>query len=143
MGQAILRFVLGVIAGLAVMFVVIMCIEYLGHRLYPPPAGIDPRNPADVSAMLAAAPMGALASIVVAWIVGAFAGGAVAAAVSRRWPKSAATVVALVVLAGVVAMILQIPGHPPWMAAMGLLLPLPAALAGAWLARPRRTNPSL
>jgi hypothetical protein len=142
MRQSILRFVLGIVAGVAVMFVVIMGIELIGHRLYPPPPGIDPTRTADIAAMLAAAPLGALASIVIAWVCGAFAGGAVAAFVSRTWPKSAAIVVALLVLAGVIGMILQVPGHPRWMAMSGLLLPLPAALLGAWLARPRRAIPS-
>ncbi len=40
----------------------------------------------------------------------------------------------------VVGMIVKMPGHPQWMAVVGLLLPIPAALAGAWLAgKGRRT----
>ena len=142
MGQALLRCVLGVIAGVCAMFVVIMAIEFVGNQVYPPPAGIDPRNPADVAAMLTAAPMGALVSIAIAWVAGAFAGGAVAAWISRIWPKSAAIVVALVVVAGVVSMIAMIP-NPQWLAIVGLVFPVPAALAGAWLARPRHAMPSL
>ena len=141
MAKAIGWCVLGVLAGLVVMFLLIAGIEMLGHRLYPPPPGIDPRNTADMAHVLAVAPMGALASIVVAWVVGAFGGGAVAARVSRYWPRTAAVIVACVVVAGVVMMILTMP-HPRWMALLGVLLPVPTALAGAWLARPKSVPPS-
>ena len=39
------RTVLGVVAGLATMFVVIMLVELLGAQLFPPPEGIDMRDP--------------------------------------------------------------------------------------------------
>lgn len=131
------RAILGVLAGLATMFVVIMGIEYLGHTLYPPPPGLDPMVTEDLSAIMSAQPLAALAFVVLAWVVGAFAGGWVAARISRSHPRTAAVIVALLVMAGVVAMIVQMPDHPRWMAALGLLLPIPAALLAAKLARPR------
>ena len=131
------RAILGVLAGLATMFVVIMCIEYVGHMVYPPPPGLNPMVTEDLSAIMAAQPAAAKAFVVVAWVVGASAGGWVAAKISRTYPRAAAVIVALMVVAGVVGMILQLPGHPRWMAALGLLLPIPAALLGARLARPR------
>jgi hypothetical protein len=137
MAGAIGRWVLGVVLGLVAMFIVIMAIEYAGHVAYPPPPGLDPRSTGDLGAMLAQQPVQALLFVVVAWIAGAFAGGWVAARLSRRWPRSAAVAVALVVVAGVVGMIVQVPEHPKWMAALGLLLPVPAALLAARFARPR------
>jgi hypothetical protein len=131
------RAILGVLAGLATMFVVIMAIEYAGHMVYPPPQGLNPMVSEDLAAILAAQPAAANAFVVVAWVVGAFAGGWVAAKISRSHPRAAAVIVALMVIAGVVGMILQIPGHPRWMAALGLLLPIPAALLGARMAGPR------
>ena len=131
------RAILGVLAGLATMFVVIMVIEYAGHMVYPPPPGLNPMVTEDLSAIMAVQPVAAKAFVVVAWVVGAFAGGWVAAKISRTYPRAAAVIVALVVVAGVVGMILQLPGHPRWMAALGLLLPIPAALLGARLAGPR------
>src|SRR5688572_17516014 len=131
------RAFLGVLAGLATMFVVIMGIEYVGHMVYPPPPGLNPMVTEDLSAIMAAQPAAAKAFVVVAWVVGAFAGGWVAAKISRTYPRAAAVIVALMVVASVVGMILQLPGHPPWMAALGLLLPIPAAPLGARLTRPR------
>ena len=131
------RAILGVLAGLATMFVVIMGIEYVGHMVYPPPPGLNPMVTEDLSAIMAVQPVAAKAFVVVAWVVGAFAGGWVAAKISRSYPRAAAVIVALMVVLGVVGMILQLPGHPRWMAALGLLLPIPAALLGARLAGPR------
>lgn len=143
MSSAILRFILGVVVGVIAMFAVIMFIEFLGHRMWPPPAGLDPRSTQDMATYLATAPIGALASVVIAWVAGAFSGGAIAAGISRAWPRAAAIVVACCVLLGVVGMIMMMPGHPTWMAVLGIVLPVPAALLGAWLARPRRAIPSL
>lgn len=136
------RAILGVLAGLVTMFLVIMCIEYLGHVTYPPPPGLNPMVTEDLAAIMAAQPAAAKLFVVVAWVVGAFAGGWVAARISRRWPRAAAVIVALVVMSGVVGMILQLPGHPRWMAVLGLLLPIPAALLAARLASPRIASPA-
>ena len=91
----------------------------------------------DLSAIMAVQPVAAKAFVVMAWVVGAFSGGWVAAKISRKYPRAAAVIVALMVVLGVVGMILQLPDHPRWMAALGLLLPIPAALLGARLAGPR------
>ena len=133
----VLRLVLGVVAGLLVMYIAIAGVEYVSHSLYPPPPGLSPTNTADIGAVLAAMPPQGLALIVFAWGIGAFAGGYVAAKISRPWPRSAALVIGLFVLIGVVGMILMAPGHPTWMAILGLVLPVPMALLGARVARPR------
>lgn len=135
------RTVLGVLAGLATMFLVIMVVELLGAQLFPPPQGLDMHDPQALADAMAQMPLGALAVVVAAWVLGAFAGGWVAAKVAVGYPRVAAVIVALAVVAGVVMMILSFP-HPMWMTVLGLVLPVPAALAGARLARPRAT-PSL
>jgi hypothetical protein len=129
------RTILGAVAGLATAFVTIMLVEFASHAVYPPPPGIDPANTADMARLIGTLPMGALLMIVVAWVVGAFDGGFVAAllAGSAR-PRMAALAPGLMVTAGVVGMILAMPAHPAWMAVAGLLLPVPAALAGGALA---------
>lgn len=137
MAGGIFRTTMGVMLGLVAMFVVIMAIEYLGHQLYPPPPGLDPTRPDDLARIMAAQPFAAKLFVVVAWVAGAFAGGWVAARIARDWPRIAAVVVAAVVVAAVVGMIVQLPEHPRWMAILGLLLPVPAALLAARLARPR------
>ncbi|HET8818799.1 MAG TPA: hypothetical protein VFM73_04580 [Xanthomonadaceae bacterium] len=135
------RTVLGVLAGLAAMIAVITLVQWGGAQLFPPPPGIDMRDPDALATVMAQMPLGALAFVVVAWLLGAFAGGWVAARISVQYPRVAAAIVALAVVAGVVMMILAFP-HPLWMTIAGLVLPVPLALAGARLARPRAT-PSL
>ncbi len=137
------RTILGVIAGLATMFIVIMAIEAAGHAIYPPPAGLDPMLAENMAKIMLAMPDAAKAIVVVAWVVGAFAGGWVAAKIARQHPRIAAVLVAAMVMAGVIGMILQMPGHPLWMSGLGLLLPIPAALFGAKVARHRVVLPSV
>ncbi len=119
------------------MFVVIMAIEAIGHTLYPPPAGLNPMLADDMAKIMTAMPAAAKVIVLVAWVVGAFAGGWIAARIARQHPRIAAAIVAAMVVAGVIGMILQMPGHPVWMSGLGLLLPVPVALFAAKLARPR------
>lgn len=138
------RTILGMLAGVAVMFLTIMGIQMLGHTLYPPPAGLDPMNPQHEEAFarfVQAMPFMGKAIIALAWVMGAFFGGLVAARIARH-QNAAAIFVALVVMSGVVAMIARVP-HPTWLAAAGLLLPLPAALLAARLVHRPRLLPRL
>jgi len=131
-----LRTILGVLAGVVVMFAVILAIEAVGHIVYPLPVGLDPMNPAHEAAFaqfVATMPFAAKAMLVAAWTLGAFAGGFVAARIARH-PRGAAVLIALMVMSGVVGMVIRVP-HPSWLTAAGLLLPIPAALLAARLAR--------
>jgi hypothetical protein len=137
MTKALILAVLGVIAGLLAMALVVGAVEWLGMRAYPLPAGLDPAQPADLARILSMAPLGALLCVVAAWIAGAFVGGAVAASISRQWPRLAAVCVALAVVAASLAMQLDISGHPLWMTLAGVALPVPAALLAARVVRGR------
>ena len=132
-----LRSLLGALLGVVVAMLTITAVEFLGHQAYPPPPGLDPMDPTDMERILGLLPLGAKWFIVGAWTCGAFLGGLAAALVARH-PRIAALVPALLVMAGVVMVSLQMPGHPRWMAVAGLLLPIPAALLGATLARTLR-----
>lgn len=130
------RTILGAAVGLVLAVATIMLVELAGHQVYPPPPGLDPMVTADMVQILQAMPLGAMLFVVAAWVIGAFDGGFVAALVAGKGghPRAAAIVPALMVMAGVVAMVVQMPAHPTWMAIAGLLLPIPAAVAGALLA---------
>jgi hypothetical protein len=130
------RTVLGILLGIVSTMIVISLVEALGHAIYPPPDGLDPKNPAHVGLIIAAAPVGALAMVVLAWCTGTFAGAWIGVRIARH-PRIAALASALVVMAGVVYMIRLLPDHPTWMAVSGLLLPIPLALIAAKLAQRR------
>ena len=133
MGTHMGRTILGAVAGMVMTFITIMLIEFASHHFYPPPPGLNPMGAEDMATILLSVTLGAKLAVIVAWVVGAFDGGMVAALIAgRKRPRTAAMVPGLMVVAGVILIILQIP-HPMLMSAAGLLLPIPAALAGAWL----------
>ncbi|QSX77019.1 hypothetical protein [Agrilutibacter solisilvae] len=70
MAKAVLLFVVGVVLGLLAMGLTVAAVEWAGMRLYPLPPGLDPARPGDLARILAAAPFGALASVVAAWVLG-------------------------------------------------------------------------
>lgn len=136
------RTILGMLLGVVTMMFTIYALESIGHVLYPPPAGLDPRNPDHLQMIVAVAPAGAMAMLVLGWTVGAFVGGWVAARIARH-ARAAAIAVALFVMAGVAGMIVMVPEHPKWVCTLGLLLPIPVALIAARLAgRREKTLPA-
>lgn len=128
------RTILAVVAGAVVMWLTIFALEFAGHALFPPPAGLDPKRQADLAAIVAQSAPGAMAMLVFAWLAGAFTGGYTAARISHRHERAAALTIALLVMAGVVGMIWLVPNHPVWVSALGLLLPIPVALVASRLA---------
>jgi hypothetical protein len=127
-GEAAMRMVLGILAGIVVAVGCVAGVEALGHSLYPPPPGLDPTNPRDIDRLMGMLPVMALVFVVAAWFVGALVGALVANQIARQ--GTAGWVVALLVIAGGVATMVMIP-HPAWMWAAGIALPLLAALIAA------------
>lgn len=123
-----MRILLGVLAGVVLAGLCVFAVEAIGHTLYPLPAGLDPRDPADQPAMMAAMPAAAKAIVLLGWFVGAWLGAWAANRIAGR--ALAGWIVALLVIAAGVATMLMIP-HPAWMWAGGILLPL----AAGWLAQ--------
>lgn len=123
-----MRMVLGILAGLVVVFVCVAGIETLGHSIYPPPPGFDMTNPRDVDRLMDVMPTMALAFVVIAWFVGALAGALTANLIARR--ALAGLIVALCAMAFAVATMVMI-AHPAWMWAAGIVLPLIAAFVAA------------
>lgn len=143
-GMVMGRTILGMVVGTVVMFLTIMGIEAIGHLAYPPPPGLDPTNPEHEAAfarfVLELPAMGKVV-LALAWVAGAFTGGLAAAKIARH-QNAAAVFVALEVMSGVVAMIVRVP-HTTWLAAAGLLLPIPAALLAARLVHRPKLLPKL
>jgi hypothetical protein len=122
-----MRMLIGAVAGIVVAFLIVLAVEFVGHAVFPPPAGLDIHDPADQARLMEAMPAAAKAFVLLAWFLGALAGALVANRIAGQ--RLAGWIVALLVIAGGVATMLMIP-HPAWMWAAGIALPL---LAG-WLA---------
>lgn len=126
------RTLLGVLAGLIAMVCTVGAVQWLSQQVWPPPPGMDFHDPAQVRALIATLPWGAFALVVASWTLGSLLGGFVAAKLARH-PRGAALTVGGVMLA-LVGINLWMYPHPAWTVALGLLLPLPAALLGRELA---------
>jgi hypothetical protein len=123
------RSLFAVVAGLVVAFVAIMVVEAIGHSIYPPPAGLDPLTPEGMAAIVAQLPVGAMIAVLVAYMCGGLAGGAVAGRLARGRMVEPALVGTLLTVAALLNVI-TIP-HPLWMSAASVAVQLPAAWVGA------------
>ena len=130
-----LRSILAVLAGLVVAWITVSLFEFASMHTFPPPPGVDVRDPQQLAALVSQMPVGALGLVLAGWVVGALDGGLVAALISKR--RMPAVVVGALVALGALAMVMMVP-HPLWMSIAGVFLPVPAALFGAWLARGRK-----
>lgn len=128
------RTILAVVAGVVVAWLIIVASQFAGAAAYPPPPGLDVTDPQQLAAFIQAAPPAAMGLVLGGWVFGALLGGWAAARISRRHPRTAALLVGVLVLAGVIANAMMIP-HPSWMTIAGVLLPVPAAWLGARLGR--------
>ena len=132
-----LRSILAVLAGLVVAWITISLFEFASMHAFPPPPGVDVRDPQQLAALVSQMPVAALALVLAGWVVGAMDGGLVSTLIAKR--RVPAIVVGVLVMLGAFLMMVMVP-HPLWMAIAGVLLPLPAALFGAWLVRGRKTG---
>ncbi|MBE5315312.1 MAG: hypothetical protein H4O13_07915 [Xanthomonadales bacterium] len=136
--QGLARGIGATVAGVLAAGLTIAGVEWLGHRLYPPPVGLQANDLQALAAHVAAMPIGALLFVLLAWLLGVFLGGLVAAFLAGRRHRLYAGVVVAVILLGAIANFAMIP-HPAWfMALTVLVLPL-AGFAAAGLATARST----
>lgn len=123
-----LRLVLGVIAGVVSGFVVIYAVEQVGYQIWPVATELDLKDKAAAAAYLAGMPLGALITVMVAWILGAYAASMVGLLVAGR-RRVAGVIPAAVIFAATVLVLFMLP-HPLWMAIGGL----GGIVAAGWLA---------
>lgn len=124
------RSIVAIIAGLVVMLIVVASVQWMSHSLYPPPVDLDIGDKQAVAKAMAAAPVGALAMVLLSYALGTFLAAGTAATLSVRHKRGTALILGavMVVLAG--ANFVIIPYHPLWMVVSGLLIPIPMALLG-------------
>lgn len=132
--MAIVRNLLAVVIGAMVTGLVVMGVQMLGHQFFPATAPMDPSNPEAMRTFVQSLSAGALASVVVAWTLGAFLGSIAAIKIAKSHHALLAWFVAGLALAMIGVTVWKIP-HPAWMVAAGLVLPLLAVgCAVRWLA---------
>lgn len=107
------RKVLGIVLGIVAAFAVVISMELVGHKIWPPPKDVNFKDAAQVAAMMNAMPAMAFHWLLLGWALALAAGAFVA-----RWiSKSSATwvwaSVAGFFLISTIANLLTIP-HPLW-----------------------------
>jgi hypothetical protein len=130
------RIALGMVAGVVSGAVLAGVIEFASYAFFPPPAGVG-TDPAQITTM-DVLPMGAKIAVVVAWAIGSFVGGVIAAWIGRA--QIAAFGVGGILLGiGIWSMIAV--SHPMWMmTAVAIALLFPAVLGGYLVTRRSATT---
>lgn len=105
--------ILGAILGVFAAGIVVAIVEAIGHKIFPPPEDVNFKDPESVKEIMHQIPFMAKISVLFAWGVGVFTGGALAIWIASGtiWP---AYVVAAAMLAAGFATMAKIP-HPSWM----------------------------
>ncbi len=116
--------------GLAVSVLLIMAVQALSIRLYPPPTGVDFADPEALARLMDQLPIGSLLMVELSYIAGSLGGGiAVSLVMRNREYRLAAIVGALLTVAGF-ANLAAIP-HPTWFAVVTTITYIPCSLLGA------------
>ena len=131
-----IRSILGIVVGVVLAVFVISVVEYLAYVVFPPPAGLNPRDAADLPQILAQMPVGAFLIVGIAWALGAFVGGWGAGRIARRAPETHIAIIAAVVLVGAIWNMLRLP-HPAWFWIVAIVLILLGAAGARRMARTR------
>jgi hypothetical protein len=114
------RAILAIVAGCVLSVLVVAGVDALAHLIYPPPAGVDLRDPAAMRIIIAEMPVGAFVIIVSGWILAAGLGAGLATRLSRTsktWPGWA---VGGVTLAATGINLFTI-AHPVWVVIAALI----------------------
>lgn len=115
--------IIGAVAGVFTAFILVMLVEGIGHLIWPPPVNVNTMDTEALAKLMKEMPIGALISVLVAWVVGAFGGGIVAGWLGRAaWPGF---VSGGLLLAAAIVNLLMLP-HPTWFWP-GALIGIPAA----------------
>jgi len=130
--SSMIRSAVAVVTGFLVANLVMVMVVSLNSLLYPEIVkAVESNDPQALGAAVAApGATGALVVVLAAWVLGSFAGGAVAARIGSHVPFVHALVVGAVFMSGGIANNLAYP-PPPWFWAATLFAFLPAAYAGA------------
>jgi hypothetical protein len=126
------RNILGVIAGFFVGGIFVFLLEWIGHQVYPLPAGVDMTNTAAIVEYMKTAPLGAFLAVLVAQSAGSLFGGLITGLITIA-KNTCAIIYGVLALIMAAINVFMIPS-PIWFSVLALLLPIPLALLGSRVA---------
>ena len=132
----IVRSVMAVLVGCVAAFFHIGAIESLNYLLYPPPEGLDPSKPETLAAYMKVIPTGALVIVLVAWMVGTFAGSWITSRLAPAPKRNHGLVIGVLLMLAAIGNMRAFP-HPIWMWVVSLGSFLPVSYLGSMLAAPK------
>jgi len=128
----VLRHVAALLAGILGGGLVIAAIQAVSNALYPPPPALDLQDAAALAEWITKPPLGALALVLLSYVVGSLFGGAVATMVSRERAPALIVGFVLMLLGFVNLWTIQ---HALWFAVISTLVYLPFAYLGSRMVR--------
>jgi hypothetical protein len=123
--------VLYVLSGVIIGGAVIYLVESIGHKIYPLPENFDWTDTEDIENHIASLPIGAFVIVLLAYILGSFAGGFMTALYKNSGLPNAVTVGFALLLLGLLNMLMI--QHPTWFLVVSLMIYLPSAYMGGRL----------
>jgi hypothetical protein len=130
------RSILAVAVGFVLACVVMMIVESINGKVLYPELGKMAEGVTDretIRKIFATAPVGSLLVVLGGWVLGSLLGGAVATWIGRQPLYRHAVILGVLVTLGAIATNLMLP-PPLWFWVVGVIVPIPAACAGARLA---------
>lgn len=134
-----IRYIAAAFVGIVLAMALVAGIEAIGHAVYPLPAGLNFKDPAQVQAYFNGLGFGEFAFVLAAWIVSTFVGGVVAASIARTRPFLFAAFVGAVILAATIANMVLLP-HPLWFSVLAVVGILLATYGAGWVAQTRQSG---
>jgi hypothetical protein len=124
--------ILSVVLGLAASSFIIFALEVLGHIIYPPPTDLDINNMEALKAFTSSAPAIVFVLVIIAYAVGSFIGGLVAAAIAAQNKMTKAITVGGILMGLGAYNLFMIP-HPVWTILISIFLFIPCSYLGGVL----------
>jgi hypothetical protein len=133
--SSLLRSVMAVVVGCLAAFFHIGAIESLNYLIYPPPEGLDMAKPETLAAYMKVIPTGALLVVLLAWMVGTFAGSWITTRLAPVPKRNHGLVIGALFLLAAIGNMSAIP-HPLWFWVVSLASFMPMSYLGSYLASP-------
>lgn len=133
MGRKILAVVVAMIVAIAIMMIVEMC----NSMVVTPPSDAVMKDPAALREFMANGPVKAYIVVLIGYILASFIGGFIVTKMGRRISPgmTLSVIVGALLMLGMVANILMLPGQPLWFIVAGLVIFIPVTLIGHRFAR--------
>ncbi len=132
--------ILIVVVGIFISAIVTGIIEMgIGHQIFPPPADLDITNKEMMGDYISNLNTGALAFVVLGWMIGPLVGSFVANKIlPEHWRKNSIAIGVALTVFGVLSMMMF--PHPIWMWIIGIIAPIIMAYIGGVLAVGRKKD---